>query len=146
MNPIDDVILIVEDDPDDRDLLARACRKAKVETPLHFAVNGDEALAFLNGASSIPGRPRPAVVLLDLKLPGRSGFEVLEWIKGHPVLRSVPVIVLTSSRENIDLERAYDLGANSYLVKPARPEELLRMVEQIDSYWLGLNKNVRAVI
>jgi CheY-like chemotaxis protein len=146
MNPIDDVILIVEDDPDDRDLLARACRKAKVETPLHFAVDGDEALAFLNGVGSVPGRPRPAVVLLDLKLPGRSGFEVLEWIKGHPVLRSVPVIILTSSRENIDLERAYDLGANSYLVKPARPEELLRMVEQIDAYWLGLNENVRAVI
>jgi CheY-like chemotaxis protein len=146
MNSIDDVILIVEDDPDDRDLLARACRKAKVETPLHFAVDGDEALAFLNGVGSVPGRPRPAVVLLDLKLPGRSGFEVLEWIKGHPVFRSVPVIILTSSRENIDLERAYDLGANSYLVKPARPEELLRMVEQIDAYWLGLNENVRAVI
>lgn len=146
MNPADDVILIVEDDPDDRDLLARACRKAKVATPLQFAVDGNEALAFLDGIGSVPDQPRPAVILLDLKLPGRSGFEVLEWIKGHPILRSVPVIILTSSRENVDLERAYDLGANSYLVKPARPEDLLRMVEQIDAYWLGLNETVRAAM
>jgi CheY-like chemotaxis protein len=146
MNPTDDLILIVEDNPDDRDLLARAFRKAKVETPLHFAVDGDEALAFLDGAGSVPDRPRPVVVLLDLKLPRRSGFEVLEWIKGHPILRGVPVIILTSSRENIDLKRAYDLGANSYLVKPARPDELLRMVEQIDAYWLGLNEAFRAAI
>jgi CheY-like chemotaxis protein len=70
---------------------------------------------------------------------------VLEWIKAHSVLRRTPVIILTSSRESIDLQRAYDLGANSYLVKPARPEELLRMVEQIDSYWLGLNEPVRVI-
>ncbi|KFG67306.1 response regulator [Microvirga sp. BSC39] len=146
MNPTDDVILIVEDDPDDRHLLARACRKAKVEIPLHFAVDGDEALAFLNGISRAPDPQRPVVILLDLKLPGRSGFEVLEWIKGHPIFRRVPVIILTSSRENVDLERAYDLGANSYLVKPARPEELLRMVEQIDAYWLGLNQTLRAAM
>ncbi|MFC5086213.1 response regulator [Microvirga arabica] len=86
------------------------------------------------------------VVLLDLKLPRRSGFEVLEWIKGHPVLRRVPVIILTSSREDVDLKRAYDLGANSYLVKPARPEELLRMVEQIHAYWLGFNEAVRVAM
>jgi len=146
MNPTDDLILIVEDDPDDRDLLARAFRKAKVETPLHFAVDGNEALTFLDRAGSVPDRIRPVVILLDLKLPGRSGFEVLEWIKGQPLLRSIPVIILTSSRESIDLQRAYDLGANSYLVKPARPDELLRMVEQIDAYWLGLNESVRAVM
>ena len=142
MNPADDVILIVEDNPDDRELLARAFRKAKVETPLRFAVDGDEAVAILGELANVPNRPNPVVVLLDLKLPRRSGFEVLEWIKGHPVLRRVPVIILTSSRENIDLKRAYDLGANSYLVKPARPEDLLRMVEQIQAYWLGLNEAV----
>lgn len=146
MNPTDDLILIVEDDPDDRDLLARAFRKAKVETPLHFAVDGNEALRFLDRAGSVPDWTRPVVILLDLKLPGRSGFEVLAWIKEQPLLRSIPVIILTSSRESIDLKQAYDLGANSYLVKPARPDELLRMVEQIDAYWLGLNETLRAVM
>jgi len=133
-------ILVVEDDPDDRDLLARAFRKAGVTMPLRFAVDGDEAVAYLEGAAGNQPNACPAVILLDLKLPRRSGFEVLEWIKGQSVLRRVPVIILTSSREGIDLRRAYDLGANSYLVKPARSEDLLRMVEQIHAYWLGLNQ------
>ncbi|WP_262297688.1 response regulator [Microvirga sesbaniae] len=133
-------ILVVEDNPDDRDLLARAFRKAGIAMPLRFAVNGEEAVASLEGAHGGALGASPAVILLDLKLPGRSGFEVLEWIKAHPVLRRVPVIILTSSRESIDLKRAYDLGANSYLVKPARSDDLLRMVEQIHAYWLGLNQ------
>jgi len=144
MSIADEVILIVEDDPDDRDLLARAFRKAKVTIPLRFAVDGDEAVAFLGGAQAAPAQPRPVVILLALKLPRRSGFEVLDWIKRHPVLRRIPVIILTSSRESIDLERAYDFGANSYLVKPTRPDELLRMIEQIQAYWLDLNETVPA--
>ena len=133
-------ILVVEDDPDDRDLLARAFRKAGVTMALRFAVDGDEAVTCLEGAVGDLPEACPAVILLDLKLPRRSGFEVLEWIKSHPILRRVPVIILTSSRESVDLRRAYDLGANSYLVKPARSEDLLRMVEQIHAYWLGLNQ------
>ena len=133
-------ILVVEDNPDDRALLARAFRKAGIAMPLRFAMDGDEAVAYLDRALGEAPEAGPAVVLLDLKLPRRSGFEVLEWIKAHPVLRRVPVIILTSSRENVDLRRAYDLGANSYLVKPARSDELLRMVEQIHAYWLGLNQ------
>ncbi|WP_262267776.1 response regulator [Microvirga yunnanensis] len=133
-------ILVVEDNPDDRDLLARAFRKAGIAMPLRFAVNGEEAVASLEGAHGGALGSSPAVILLDLKLPGRSGFEVLEWIKAHPALRRVPVIILTSSRESVDLKRAYDLGANSYLVKPARSDDLLRMVEQIHAYWLGLNQ------
>jgi len=133
-------VLVVEDDPDDRALLARAFRKAGVAMPLRFAVDGDEAVAYLDGAIRDLPESCPAVILLDLKLPRRSGFEVLAWIKSHPILRRVPVIILTSSGESVDLRRAYDLGANSYLVKPARPEDLLRMVEQIHGYWLGLNQ------
>ena len=143
MSDANATILVVEDDPDDRDLLARAFRKAGVAMPLQFAVDGDEAVAYLDGSVGDQPESCPAVILLDLKLPRRSGFEVLEWIKAHPVLRRVPVIILTSSRESVDLRRAYDLGANSYLVKPARSEDLLRMVEQIHAYWLGLNQAVR---
>ena len=86
----------------------------------------------------------PVLILLDLKLPRRSGFEVLAWIKRHARLRRVPVVVLTSSKTSTDIERAYDLGANSYLAKPLRPEGLLSMVTQINSYWLSLNE--RAVV
>jgi CheY-like chemotaxis protein len=133
-------VLIVEDDADDRDLLARAFKKAGITVPLQFAKDGDEAVAYLSNAAEGSAQDRPSIVLLDLKLPRRSGFEVLDWIKQHASLRRVPVIILTSSRESVDLERAYDLGANSYLVKPARPEALRQMVEQIDAYWLGLNE------
>lgn len=140
MNPDADMVLIVEDNGDDRALLARAFRKAGVAVPVRFAVDGDEAVAALEEGVADPLLPRPAVVLLDLKLPRRSGFEVLGWIKAHPALRRVPVVILTSSNETVDLQRAYDLGANSYLVKPARPETLLAMVERIDAYWLRLNQ------
>jgi CheY-like chemotaxis protein len=140
MNPHHDVVLVVEDDPDDQHLIARAFRKANVTVPLHFADDGDQAVAFLDRSLREPDALRPVVVLLDLKLPRRSGFEVLTWVKGHESLKRVPVVVLTSSRESADLERAYDLGANSYLVKPAKPDALLQMVAAIDAYWLGLNE------
>ncbi|HEY8565444.1 MAG TPA: response regulator [Beijerinckiaceae bacterium] len=140
MNPHHDVVLVVEDDPDDRHLIARAFRKAQVQVPIHFADDGEQAVAFLSGAAADPAAMRPAVVLLDLKLPRRSGFEVLTWVKAHESLKRIPIVVLTSSRESSDLQRAYDLGANSYLVKPAKPDALLQMVATIDAYWLRLNE------
>jgi two-component system response regulator len=137
-----DLILIVEDNPDDRALLGRAFRKAKVGVPIQFANDGDEAVTFLDAlAKASPETERLVVILLDLKLPRRSGFEVLEWIKAHATLRRVPVVVLTSSQESVDVTRAYDLGANSYLVKPARQDALLHLVEQIDAYWIGANES-----
>ncbi|KAA2234731.1 response regulator [Salinarimonas soli] len=139
----DEVILIVEDSEDDRALLARAFRKANVTVPIQFAEDGDEALAVLQALSAASVQ-HPVVILLDLKLPRRSGFEVLEWIKAQPTLRRVPVVILTSSRESTDLARAYDLGANSYLVKPARLDTLLEMVERIDTYWLKLNQRAES--
>jgi CheY-like chemotaxis protein len=140
MSQDEGMVLIVEDNADDRDLLARAFKKAGIAVPLWFAKDGDEAVAYLEQAATDPMQASPFIILLDLKLPRRSGFEVLEWVKGTARLRRIPVIILTSSRENVDLERAYDLGANSYLVKPARPEALREMVEQINAYWLGLNE------
>ncbi|HEY8382519.1 MAG TPA: response regulator [Microvirga sp.] len=133
-------VLIVEDDPDDRHMIARAFRKANVEAELDFAEDGDQALAYLDGALRGEGAVVPTVILLDLKLPRRSGFEVLAYVKADGHLRRVPVVILTSSRESTDLARAYDLGANSYLVKPVRPDALLQIAAQVDSYWLRLNE------
>lgn len=130
-------MLIVEDDPDDLALLKRAFFKAAVETSYRIAVDGDAAINALKEAVSEGGQLK--VVLLDLKLPRRSGFEVLQWMRSHLVLRRVPVVILTSSDTSSDLTRAYDLGANSYLVKPVMPAALTAMVAQIDSYWLRLN-------
>jgi CheY-like chemotaxis protein len=139
--PLEDVIVVVEDDPDDRHLLARAFRKLGTNVPLRFACDGDEAVALLSEiASRTDQRMRPVVILLDLKLPRRSGLEVLAWVKEQPALRRIPVVVLTSSREQSDLKEAYDLGANSFLVKPSQPQALHSLIEQVNSYWLGYNE------
>jgi CheY-like chemotaxis protein len=139
--PLQDVIVIVEDDPDDRHLLARAFKKLGSGIPLRFACDGDEAVSVLSEViSSADVGMRPIVILLDLKLPRRSGFEVLTWVKAQPALRRIPVVILTSSREQTDLKQAYDLGANSFLVKPSQPHALQSLVEQVNAYWLGHNE------
>jgi two-component system response regulator len=130
-------MLIVEDNPDDVALLRRAFAKAAVDAEYAVARDGEAAITVLEDAAARGSRPK--VVLLDLKLPRRSGFEVLEWIRSHTSLRRVPVVILTSSDTGSDLVRAYDLGANSYLVKPVLPAALTAMVAQIDAYWLRLN-------
>ncbi len=140
MSPAQDVILLVEDNPDDRHLLTRAFKKAGVEVPIYCAEDGEKAVTFLRELSlGQEQRVRPVLILLDLKLPRLSGFEVLEWLKQQDGLRRIPVVVLTSSDERADVERAYDLGANSYLVKPGRTPELQVLVARIDNYWLELN-------
>lgn len=138
--PLQDVIVIVEDDPDDRHFLARAFKKLGTGVPLRFASDGDEAVALLSEViSSADAQMRPIVILLDLKLPRRSGFEVLTWVKAQPALRRIPVVILTSSREQTDLKQAYDLGANSFLVKPSQPQALQSLIEQVNAYWLVHN-------
>lgn len=139
--PLQDVIVIVEDDPDDRHFLSRAFKKLGTTVPLRFAADGDEAVDLLSEVISSTENPlRPIVILLDLKLPRRSGFEVLSWLKAQPALRRIPVVILTSSREQTDLKQAYDLGANSFLVKPSQPQALHALVEQVNAYWLGYNE------
>jgi len=129
-------ILHVEDNPDDIMLIALAFRKAGVAVQLESAVDGDKAIAALqNGLRASP----PACVLLDIKLPFRSGLEVLEWIRTQPHLKRLPVIMLTSSNEPADINRAYDLGANSYLVKPPELEGLIELAKTIEHYWLKTN-------
>ncbi len=135
-------ILLVEDDPNDIFLIERAFRRANLNHPIHVVKDGDEAVMYLEGQGSYKERekyPLPALILLDLKLPRRSGLEVLEWLKQQPLLKRIPVVVLTSSRENVDVDRAYDMGVNSYLIKPVAFNALQEMMQALNSYWLQFN-------
>lgn len=136
-------ILLVEDDPNDVLLIRRAFRKIGSEAPLNVVEDGERAVAWLDGQGELADRdrhPQPDLLLLDLKLPRLSGFEVLEWLRGQDGLRRLPVIVLTGSRETSDVNRALDLGANSYLVKPVGFDALLDIVRMLDLYWLTYNE------
>lgn len=129
------LVLLVEDDPGDVLLVRRAFRRAGLEAELEVVGDGEAALARLRDL----GRPWPRLVLLDLKLPGKGGLEVLAELKADPELRMLPVTVLTSSRAAEDLRQAYTLGVNSYLVKPGALQELVEIVQAVDVYWLHLN-------
>lgn len=133
-------ILLIEDNGNDVVLIKRALAKAKVANPLALVPDGDEAVAYLAGAAAGADGTVPGLILLDLKLPRRSGLEVLQWLRQQPRLQKIPVVALTSSREPGDINRAYELGVNSYLVKPANPDDLLTMVKALAQYWLQLNQ------
>lgn len=141
MNP---TILLVEDDPADSTLIRRAFDKAEVSAHLVRAKDGDDAVAYLDGTGKYENReehPLPALVLLDIKLPRRSGFEVLSWIRRDPrPLRRLPVIMLTSSRHSVDINRAYELGANAYTVKPDTAAELVDIFHSLRKFWLEKNE------
>lgn len=143
MNPSQYPILLVEDSPDDALLIQRAFRKANLANPVHLVRDGEEAVGYLNGVPPWDDRtrfPLPVFMLLDLKLPRRSGLEVLAWIRQESAVKRLPVVVLTSSRESVDVNRAYDLGVNSYLTKPVGFEALVEMVKSVNLYWLVLNE------
>ena len=136
------VILHVEDDPNDVVLVGLAFRKAAIGVNLQVVNDGEQAVQYLSGEGPYGDRhafPIPALVLLDVKLPRRSGLEVLSWVRGSEELRRVPVVMLTSSNQAGDVNRAYDLMANSYLVKPSALEDLVELVKKITGYWLELN-------
>ncbi len=144
MNEADKPILLVEDDPDDQVLIRRAFTKARLGNPLTLAKDGDEAVAYLSGTGDYADRrnhPLPVLILLDLKLPRRSGLEVLRWLRLQAgALARTPVAILTSSRQDVDIDQAYDLGANSYLVKPVDLDGLLDLVKTAGLYWTVLNE------
>jgi CheY-like chemotaxis protein len=131
-------ILLVEDNPMDVDLTLRAFKRRRVTNPVHVARDGEEALAWIPRWEA--GEETPAVVLLDLKLPRVDGLEVLRQLKSHPTLRVVPVVVLTTSAEHADVKQAYELGANSYIVKPVEFEKFMDVSEKIDLYWTVVNQ------
>ncbi len=139
----DFTILLVEDNPDDVLLIQRAFRKANLVNPISVVDDGEKAISYLAGTGEYADRARhpvPVLVLLDLKLPRKSGHEVLAWIKQHAALKRMPVVVLTSSTETIDVNQAYDLGANSYLVKPVGFDDLFAMVKTLQPYWMIMNQ------
>ncbi|HSI52840.1 response regulator [Ideonella sp.] len=132
-------ILLVEDNPMDVDLTRRAFAKRHIANPLAVARDGEEALDWLPRWEA--GEPLPVVILLDLKLPRVSGLEVLRQFKAHPLCSRIPVVVLTTSREDADVATAYGLGVNSYIVKPVEFEKFIEVAAQIDLYWCVLNQN-----
>jgi CheY-like chemotaxis protein len=135
-------ILLVEDSVDDVILMRRAFRKLGIQNPLDVAEDGEAAIALLErlvDQADPDAAAKPGLILLDLKLPRVSGLEVLEWVRRQPAFRRCPVVVLTSSREAPDVSRAYDLGANSYLLKPVEFQAFVDLVRTLNLYWLVLN-------
>ena len=139
------VILIAEDDENDVFLIKRALHQAQFDNPLQVVSTGQDAISYLKGESPYVPRekfPIPGLVLLDLKMPLKNGFEVLSWIRQHTEFNSLPVVVLTPSQESADVNRAYALGANSYLVKPASFVSLVEMINRLKEYFKFTAQNV----
>ncbi len=129
-------ILLVEDNPDDEELTLRAFRKNKIANPVVVVRDGQEALDWLLNASN----PVPSMILLDLRLPKVSGLEVLQRVRQEPRLKLVPVVILTSSKEENDVASGYKLGVNSYIRKPVNFDQFTEAVRQLGLYWLVLNE------
>jgi CheY-like chemotaxis protein len=141
--PEEALILLVEDRQDEAMLMLRSFARAGVKNPVQIVKDGEEALAYLSGTGQYSNRenhPLPAMVLLDLKLPQMDGFEVLKWIRTHPQLSTLPVVVLTSSDSVRDVNRAYNLGANSFLVKPMDFNHYVELSNFIADHWFLWSK------
>ena len=133
-------VLHIDDDPNDAELLEAAIRKAKVRFILHNVTDGDQAMAYLNGHGKYADRARfqvPSLILLDLKMPRATGFEVLKWIRNQPALGKVAVVILSGSELQDHIQLAYAAGANSYMIKPLGFNALISLVKDIDTKWLG---------
>jgi two-component system response regulator len=136
-------ILLVEDNPDDVELTLLALTENRIANNIHVARDGVEALDFIFATGPYTGRVQPIgprVILLDLKLPRVDGLEVLRRVKADPRTHGIPVVMLTSSREERDLIESYELGANSYIVKPVDFEQFTQAIRQLGMYWVLLNE------
>jgi CheY-like chemotaxis protein len=139
--PVD--ILLVEDNPNDEELTLRALRKARIGNSIHVARDGAEALDFLFGEGAYAGRAAmevPKIILLDLKLPKIDGLEVAQRVKKDVRTQTIPIVMLTSSREQRDVLESYRLGVNSYIVKPVSFEGFFAAIAQLGLYWMVLNQ------
>lgn len=130
-------ILLIEDNPVDVDLTVRAFKKQNLTNPIEIARDGEEAIKMIEKWNDT--KLIPVVILLDLKLPKFNGLEVLKEIKTHPEFKKIPVVVLTSSSEDSDINAAYNLGANSYILKPVQFDKFIEVAAQIELYWTVLN-------
>ena len=140
-------ILLVEDNPDDVLLLEHAFKKVGWSSALKIVRNGEQAIAYLGGTGVYTDRqqyPFPFLVLLDLRMPGTDGFDVLQWARAQPSLKRLLSVVLTSSNVQADVDRAYELGANSYLVKPVAIEEMANLIQRFQAYWAEINRTPTA--
>ena len=130
-------ILLVEDNAMDLDLTLRAFQQRRLTNTIEVARDGEEALAWIGRWEA--GEPLPAVILLDIKMPRVDGLEVLRQLKAHARFRTIPVVMLTTSADSADVQTAYELGANSYIVKPVNFEKFVEVADHIDLYWMVLN-------
>ena len=136
-------VLYAEDEDDDVFIMKRAFRDSSISNPLAIATNGQDAIDYLMGVGPYADRgkfPMPCLLLLDLKMPRVSGFEVLDWIRHQRRLDALAVIVLTSSTHPEDMIRAYGLRANAYLIKPSNPAKLLEITKSVKDFWLTHNE------
>ena len=139
-------VLLVEDSPGDVRLTRAAIKDAKVHVKLHVVSDGAQAMAFLARDGEYAGVPRPDLILLDLNLPKKDGREVLDEIKKSPTLKSIPVVILTTSSSEVDVMRSYMLHANCYITKPVGLEGFLKVVKSIDDFWLSVVKLPRETV
>ncbi len=136
------LFLVIDDNRDDAFLLRRAFQRAKVLNPVHLVHSGEEAIAYLSGEGKYGNRaefPLPGLILLDIKMPGLDGFGVLTWIRHHPDLRGLRVVILSSSDDMRDVNQAYQLGANSFLIKPADFDRFVEISLALNGYWMWLD-------
>ncbi|MDB6066506.1 MAG: two-component system response regulator [Pedosphaera sp.] len=141
----DMTILIIEDDPNDVLLLKKALSRAGINNPIQVATDGAQAIRYLQGEGEYGDRlrfPFPSVIFTDLKMPRMSGFDVLQWLRTHQECSVIPLIILTASKMDEDVRKAYQLGANAYLVKPSSIEELQEMVKASYEFWAWCEKPV----
>ncbi|HYP18285.1 MAG TPA: response regulator [Opitutus sp.] len=135
-------ILLAEDNPNDLELVLTAFQDSQLANEVIVARDGEEALDYLHGRGAYAGKgvPAPAVILLDWKMPRVDGREVLRQVRAHPLLRATPVVILTSSKEEVDLLQGYQLGANAYVVKPVGFEDFITTVGRLGFFWALLNE------
>jgi len=137
-------VLHIDDDPNDRELLQTAVLEAEIPFQVHSVIDAGQAIAFLSGADAYADRrrfPLPSLILLDLKMPGSSGIEVLIWVRSRPELSRVPVIVLSGSESEEDMRQAYACGANAYLIKPLGFNALVEMIKGVNLSWFVAPQN-----